>query len=509
MPDLIESLEERRLLAAVGFTPVATVDTGGFAGRIFAQNDAIYVADNAGGLGIYSIATGATPALVATIGAGRNISDVVVRNGLAYVTAGQQLAIYDVRSAAAPVLLSSSSAGTATAYGLALSGNYAYVAQGTQGLRIYDISNPRAIRLVAGLDTPGTARDVVVRGTTAYLADDLYGVQVIDISRPTQPARVRSIPTGGQALDLEVSGNRLFVAARSAGVKVFDISTARSPVLRAIAPIPVTAQATGLDAIGGALYVATSSGVYALDLRTTTPSLMGFYSTPLSQVQTVTATPYGLLLGSGSFGITRLDVTSSSFAVQSGRTLVVSGTSFGDVIRIDQAGGILTATVNAAQRTFAASGVSTIVVNAGRGSDNVDAGRVSIRTSLTGGTGHDTLRGGAGNDTLVGESGDDLLVGGAGNDRLLGGSGSDRLYGGAGSDTLLGGSGNDRLYGQTGNDSLLGDTGRDLLSGGDGDDVLTDADGLRDTLQGGAGRDYAGGDLNLDALSSIEWAYFL
>src|SRR5205823_2353447 len=84
------------------------------------------------------------------------------------------------------------------------------------------------------------------------------------------------------------------------------------------------------------------------------------------------------------------------------------------------------------------SGVSSIILDGGKGDDSLVLG-VAMPGSL--------LLGGDGNDTLIGADGDDNLQGGAGRDRLYGGGGQDRLSGGGGNDFLDAGSGSDRLYG--------------------------------------------------------------
>ena len=54
------------------------------------------------------------------------------------------------------------------AFGLAVKGEYAYVADGPTGLLIIDISNPAAPQILASYDTPGYAFDVTVEEPYAY-----------------------------------------------------------------------------------------------------------------------------------------------------------------------------------------------------------------------------------------------------------------------------------------------------------------------------------------------------
>ena len=122
---------------------------------------------------------------------------------------------------------------------------------------------------------------------------------------------------------------------------------------------------------------------------------------------------------------------------------------------------------------------------------------------LTGTPLDDVICGGGGNDRIDGGEGHDLLRGGAGSDLLRGGNGNDKLYGGGGNDQLRGAAGRDRLYGELGADRLIGGTQFDTYSGGDGADTLVARDSVRETLNGGRGRDRARRDRS-DRLRSVE-----
>ena len=123
------------------------------------------------------------------------------------------------------------------------------------------------------------------------------------------------------------------------------------------------------------------------------------------------------------------------------------------------------------------------------------------------GSGNCTVSGTPGDDVLVGTRGKDVICGLGGNDRLVGLAGDDVLLGGAGKDVLAGGPGRDALWGGLGDDHLMGGTGRDRFAGGKGRDVLLARDGLRDGVDGGAGRDRARVDGAKDVRKGIESAF--
>jgi hypothetical protein len=146
------------------------------------------------------------------------------------------------------------------ALGVAVHGNYAYVAAGDAGLRVIDVTRPDAPREAAVLTLPGDARDVVVDGTTAYVAyshgfeyentsdsyfvDDFNGVVTVDIADPTAPRIVHDLRLPGEprqlALDRATSvGPVLWVAAEDAGLVGVRLSPAGGiePEVPAIQPV--------------------------------------------------------------------------------------------------------------------------------------------------------------------------------------------------------------------------------------------------------------------------------
>src|SRR5690242_3532156 len=98
--------------------------------------------------------------------------------------------------------------------------------------------------------------------------------------------------------------------------------------------------------------------------------------------------------------------------------LTVAGTSGDDVIRVSLSGGKLTVNVNGERRRFGRGGVRGIKVSGGKGADDVRVSKVSIASTLAGGSGDDSLVGGSGNDDLLGQAGDNSLLGAAGDDDL-------------------------------------------------------------------------------------------
>ncbi|MGC8769724.1 MAG: LVIVD repeat-containing protein [Brevinematia bacterium] len=103
------------------------------------------------------------------------------------------------------------------ASGIFVSGNYAYLANDNNGLKIVDISDPANASIVKTVDTPGNAKGVYVSGKYAYVADG-FSLQVIDINEPTNACIIKSVDIPGSAYGVYINGRYVYVAAYSGGI---------------------------------------------------------------------------------------------------------------------------------------------------------------------------------------------------------------------------------------------------------------------------------------------------
>ena len=109
------------------------------------------------------------------------------------------------------------------AYGVAVSGNYAYVADWDAGLQVIDVSDPANPQRVGRCDA-WYARGVAVSGNYAYVAGDWAGLHVIDVRNPANPRRVGGYDTPGVAWGVAVSGSYAYVADVDWGLQILRLS---------------------------------------------------------------------------------------------------------------------------------------------------------------------------------------------------------------------------------------------------------------------------------------------
>jgi hypothetical protein len=144
--------------------------------------------------------------------------DIFITNNLAFLARGTNgLAILDVSNSASPQLLGSFS-NNVYASKVVVSDGVAYVATGSAGLEILSVTNPANPVLLDTFVTPGSANDVVVRSNLAYVADGRAGLLILDVSNAAAPSVVGSYKTNYLAFHICLSGNHAILSSPSSDV---------------------------------------------------------------------------------------------------------------------------------------------------------------------------------------------------------------------------------------------------------------------------------------------------
>ena len=162
------------------------------------------------------------------------VFDVYATTDYAYLCAGGILIILDVKDPSKPTQVGQVIT-PGTAWKIHISGNYAYIANGSEGgIRIIDVSNPTDPKEIGFCDTPGTAVGVYVSDNYAYIADNSDGVRVINISDPNRPEEIGFYNIPGYTSDVYVSGSYAYAISFRPGemtsiLYILDISDPKSP----------------------------------------------------------------------------------------------------------------------------------------------------------------------------------------------------------------------------------------------------------------------------------------
>lgn len=324
-----------------------------------------YVTDAVLGLTVVDISNPAAMAMVGRYSDCHGAQDVVVSGTLAYLVDDASLYILDVSDPAAPFLsggvrtaghprnvalagaggtryayVADGSAGltvvdvtdtaqpttTGTlalgdiAYDVAVQAGFAYVTYG-DGIGIVDVADPAAPSMRGALDTPDTAYGVVVSGTLAYVTVGPGGLRVMDVTDPDMPSEVGYLALGGTGTDVELHGAEAFVASGETGLRVIDVSSTAAPQeMGAYQPAGDVVDIAFLDDF--AFLAGGELGVWAVDTATTPLSVMNVdYTNPdyAAGLDLVSATLYI----ADTTSLRMLDVTTPSAPVEVGSAAVM------------------------------------------------------------------------------------------------------------------------------------------------------------------------------------------
>jgi hypothetical protein len=182
---------------------------------------------------------------------GGTATSIVLSGNYAYLrNGGDGLRVYDISNPGNPTNIGYGSAPSgpcpAGGYCLAISGNYAYMGNDCDGLHIFDISNPTNIINLGNPIGPYIS-GVVSSGNHVYLAGT-GGLRIYDASNPTNLVLVGQTNGGGA---LALSGDYAYMASGNSGLRIYNISNPTNPVF-------VSQTNNGLSARGVAV-----SGNYA------------------------------------------------------------------------------------------------------------------------------------------------------------------------------------------------------------------------------------------------------
>jgi hypothetical protein len=111
-----------------------------------------------------------------------------------------------------------------------LSGNYAFVADYTKGLRVIDITDPAKPFEAGFIKGNWSSWGIDVSGHYAYMANGSFGFRIIDISDPVKPVETGLFDQTWYAFDVHAFGNYAYLADGPGGLRILDISDPAKPI---------------------------------------------------------------------------------------------------------------------------------------------------------------------------------------------------------------------------------------------------------------------------------------
>ena len=217
--------------------PAAPSLLGRFTGVTNARSVAVsgttaYVGDGQYGLKIVDVSTPQAPALLG-IYANTNLAsirNVGVSGSLVVLSDGRTALLVDVSNPASPTLVGAY-ATPAFAFSLRVANNKAYLACGSSGIVILNVSSGGISLLgtYAG-NSPYLATDIAISGTTAYATYAGLGWAILDVSIPSAPSLVKLSTAQGSASTIAAVGSLVTLFGGSSSAVTVDASTPLTPV---------------------------------------------------------------------------------------------------------------------------------------------------------------------------------------------------------------------------------------------------------------------------------------
>jgi plastocyanin len=239
-----------------------------------------YMADSGEGLRVVDISDKTAPKIVATFksmteGSWCHYESLAISGNYAYLAGEREqqrvMDVVDISDPTGPSLVQPGSSyevsnqNNANFESIKVSGNYAYLAQGWNGLTILDVSNPGNITKAGGLQNIGWSRDLVLDpdGGYVYMAADWDGLKVVDITDPANPKVVGQFnPNDIWSQGIDINGDYVYLASQTnqgGQLDIIDISDPYTPLLSG-SIAGETDSFNQVDVEDDLLYVAGGSG---------------------------------------------------------------------------------------------------------------------------------------------------------------------------------------------------------------------------------------------------------
>lgn len=109
-------------------------------------------------------------------------------------------------------------------------GSRLYLAAGSAGVHIVDVSKPTSPTLLGTLETSGTARGIAIANTTLYVADGDHGLVIATVADPAHPVVLGTLDTPGEAQAVAVNNSTVYVADGLHGLQIIDAGNPAGPV---------------------------------------------------------------------------------------------------------------------------------------------------------------------------------------------------------------------------------------------------------------------------------------
>jgi hypothetical protein len=223
-----------------------------------------------------------------------------------------------------PTIIGSISSGLiGDALSVFVDGDYAYVTDKDEGLKVVNITDPTNPHKIGSYDTPNIAQSIYVDGDYVFIADGsgdafLRNVIVLDVTDPSNPTLLGNCTTAasGSATGIYVSGDTAYVACTVGGVYAVDVTDPSAP--QSIGNVNTAGEAYSVVIDGDYAYVADgTNGLVVVDIiDPTNLNIVATFSTGISSATNIVIEgnyAYVIDINNGMIVVNITDPTTPSF----------------------------------------------------------------------------------------------------------------------------------------------------------------------------------------------------
>ena len=190
-----------------------------------------------------------------------------------------------------------------------VSGNFAYVATGSNGLTVVDVTDRTAPQIRGSLSGIGNIQGVRASGQTVVAVDSTGYLRVVNVQDPNAPTLVSSLAIAGNPISLALHGNTVAVASQAGGVSIVDITNLGSPSLTSVISTPAASLGVDFDPKASVAAIGMgTSGLQIVDLTTpTSPRMRG--TLPGGDVRRVLLRLPSAIMADAQRSVTAVDIS--------------------------------------------------------------------------------------------------------------------------------------------------------------------------------------------------------
>lgn len=212
--------------------------------------------DSGSALKTYDVTDPTHPKLIGAIRTGGSPQGVALCGDYAYVAVGARgIAIVDVRTRTSPHVLDATGNG---AEAIDVAPHCAVVVASSGSFRTYDVTRSHDIRLLGSLYTESSNEHVSITGTLACVGTRDDKLKLVDIGDPVHPAMVGLVSMPPGINGVTTAGDYAYVALASRQLCIVDVSSPSAASITGVCVLP--APAHDVDVSGRYAYVALSGG---------------------------------------------------------------------------------------------------------------------------------------------------------------------------------------------------------------------------------------------------------